>query len=301
MVLLYETQRRAKFSQVSFGHMLITVLLILNSASAAQAVERDIPYGPDAQQRLDLFLPGARGFPTVIFVHGGSLTSGDKADDDYGAVCQPFAASGIGCANINYRLGPSHKWPAQAEDVASAVAWVRHDIGARGGDSAKLVLMGHSSGATLVALVGSDESYLATQSLTLHDIRGVIPMGSIMWDEDLAQAIQRRGRGAVAQRFTANPDNALFSSLDQYLGHWPIEHIHAGLPSFLFLIAEEEQEQPPILMTNRTFVERSRALGNEADYLVLKDRDHYGVIHRVGEPGDPAFHAIVEFIERSTR
>ena len=40
----------------------------------------------------------------LLFVHGGSLVGGDKADTDYGRVCEPFAAAGVGCANINYRL-----------------------------------------------------------------------------------------------------------------------------------------------------------------------------------------------------
>ena len=58
-------------------------------------VERDLAYGSHPRQRLDLSTPETKGFPTVVFVHGGSLSSGDKADEDYGKVCRAFPAAGI--------------------------------------------------------------------------------------------------------------------------------------------------------------------------------------------------------------
>jgi len=119
--------------------------LALTADAGAQGLQKDLPYGSDPMQRLDLSVPADGAFPTVLFVHGGSLATGDKADDDYRNVCASFPAAGIACGNVNYRLAPS-PWPAQAEDVAAAVAWVQTNIGARGGDRHKLFLFGHSSG-----------------------------------------------------------------------------------------------------------------------------------------------------------
>ena len=283
----------------TLGAWACTVLIVFSVRSEAGATrrpERDLAYGPDPSQRLDLWVPSAQGFPTVLFVHGGSLTSGDKADEDHRDVCLPFPAAGIACANVNYRLGPQHPWPAQAEDIAAAVAWVRTNIGQRGGDSQKLVLVGHSSGATLVALVGTDERYLARHQLTLGDLRGVVPMGSIMWDEELEQALTRHGRDRVAAAFGQDPDNKMYGDLDTYLEHWPIRHVREGLPPFLFLIAESEQKQPPVLETNRKFVEDARARGNTADYKVLPGRTHYSAIRKLGEAGDPVFAILRDFV-----
>lgn len=272
------------------------LLLLAAAPAAAQSVARDLPYGPESTQRLDLSLPAVPGFPTVIFVHGGSLTHGDKADEDYRDVCARFPAAGIACATINYRLAPAHPWPAQAEDVAAAVAWVGRNIAARGGDPERLFLLGHSSGATLVALVGADRRYLAAVGMTTAGLRGVIPMGSIMWDDDLEQAVGRHGRAAVEAAFRRDPDNAMFSSLDAYLDHWPIRHLRAGLPRYLFLIAETEQEQPPVLRTNREFAERAAALGNRAEYRVLPGRSHDSAIRKLGEPGDEVFEIVRDLI-----
>jgi acetyl esterase/lipase len=270
--------------------------LLWSTAASAAPIERDLAYGPDPKQRLDLAIPNAKGFPTVIFVHGGSLTGGDKADEDYRNVAAPFPGVGIACANVNYRLAPAHAWPAQAEDVAAAVAWVRSNIASRGGDPAKLFLMGHSSGATLAALIGSDARWLDRHDLETSVLAGVIPMGSIMWDDELEQALEKYGRERVEQAFGRDPDNKMFGDLDTYLEHWPIRHVRAGLPAFLFLIAESEQEQPPVLKTNRKFVEDARAKGNRADYKVLADRTHDSAIRRLGEPGDPTFAVVRAFV-----
>jgi acetyl esterase/lipase len=273
-------------------------LAVASTAGVAQGSERELRYGPDPNQGLDLSLPAGKRFPTVIFVHGGSLTSGDKADEDYGRVCAPFSDAGIACANVNYRLAPAHPWPAQAEDVAAAVAWVRKNIQARGGDPLKLFLVGHSSGAMLVALVGTDEHYLARLGLKTSDLRGVIPMGSIMWDDELEQALKQYGRSRVEESFRREPDNNIYASLDTYLDHWPIRHVRAGLPPFLFLIAESEKDQPPVLRTDMKFVEDSRSLGNWAQYKVLPGRTHYSAIRNLSEPGDAVFSIVRDFVRQ---
>jgi acetyl esterase/lipase len=273
-------------------------LAVASNAGVAQGSGRELKYGPDPNQGLDLSLPTGKRFPTVIFVHGGSLTSGDKADEDYGRVCAPFPDAGIACANVNYRLAPAHPWPAQAEDVAAAVAWVRKNIQARGGDPLKLFLVGHSSGAMLVALVGTDEHYLARLGLKTSDLRGVIPMGSIMWDDELEQALNQYGRSRVEESFRREPDNNIYASLDTYLDHWPIRHVRAGLPPFLFLIAETEKDQPPVLRTDMKFVEDSRSLGNWAQYKVLPGRTHYSAIRNLSDPGDAVFSIVRDFVRQ---
>ncbi|HXO18492.1 MAG TPA: alpha/beta hydrolase [Thermoanaerobaculia bacterium] len=283
---------------VSSALVVFLGLFIGNDAGAAPAVERDLAYGSDAKQRLDLSVPAVKGCPTVLFIHGGSLTTGDKADEDYGKVCAPFPDAGIACANVNYRLAPGAAWPAQAEDVAAAVAWVRTNIRTRGGDPHKLFLLGHSSGARLVALVGTDERYLARQGLKTSDLRGMIPMGSITWDDELEQALPQYGRGRVEEAFRRDPANQIYANLDTYLDSWPIHHVRAGLPPFLFLIAEAETEHPPVLKTNKKFVEDASALGNRAEYRVLPGRTHYSAIRKLAEPGDAVFAIVRNFVQQ---
>lgn len=275
---------------------LVLASLVL-AATLAPAQVKEYAYGRDPLQKLDLFLPTAEHFTTVVFVHGGSLTDGDKRDSDYAHACDPFPAAGIACASINYRLSPQYPWPAQAEDVVAAIAWVRDHIAARGGDTKRLFLLGHSSGALLVALVGCDERYLAKVGMKPADLRGVMPMGSIMRDLELDELIAQRGHDAVAASFLRDPGNGMFGSLDVYQGHWPIRHVHAGLPAFFFLIAEAETENPPVFKTDAEFVAATRAAGNTAEQEVFPGRTHYSMIRRLHEPGDPVFAAILRFLD----
>jgi len=276
----------------------IAALLSLGALASAQTIEKDIPYGPGPSQKFDLHLPNSvKGFATVVFVHGGSLATGDKDDDDYRKVGLPFADAGIACASVNYRLLDTNRWPAPAEDVASAVSWVVKNIASRGGDPRKIYLFGHSSGAMLAALVGSDAKYLKSVGLALADIRGVIPAGSIMWDKVIEEAIASNGRDRVRERFRVHPDYRAYDSLEQYEDMWAFRHIHAGLPRFLFLIAEAEQVNPPVLETDSAFVDAARKLGNEAEYRVLAGETHYGLIRGLDKKGSAAFDIIVRFVK----
>jgi triacylglycerol lipase len=118
--------------------------------------QRDIAFGPHPLQRLDVFTsepdPG-RGKPILIFVHGGGFTGGDKhraLDFSYDNVMIWAVKNGFVGVNTNYRLAPQFPWPNATQDVAAAVRWARENGARFGGDPNKLVLWGHSAGASLV-------------------------------------------------------------------------------------------------------------------------------------------------------
>jgi triacylglycerol lipase len=121
----------------------------------APAVLRDVAYGPHERHRLDIFAhEGARDAPIIVFVHGGGYVMGDKRLPGlpfYDNVGQWAADAGFIGVTINYRLAPDHMWPAGAEDVAQAVAWLRANIAFHGGDPRRIFLMGQSAGAVHVA------------------------------------------------------------------------------------------------------------------------------------------------------
>lgn len=95
---------------------------------------------------------------------GRGWSEGDKA----AVALKPEACFNRGYAlvSVNYRLTPQAVFPAHAEDVAAAVAWVYAHAGEHGIDRNRLFLMGHSAGAHLVALVSTDGRYLAAHGLT---------------------------------------------------------------------------------------------------------------------------------------
>lgn len=143
-----------------------------------------IAYGRDALQKLDIWrAKDAEGAaPLVVFVHGGGWKRGDKdnATGQYKPVHYP--AAGYAFASINYRLVPDVTVEQQAADVASAVKALVDRADTLGIDRRRIVLMGHSAGAHLVALVGTDEQYLRGAGLSFADIAGVIPIDGAAYD-----------------------------------------------------------------------------------------------------------------------
>lgn len=123
---------------------------------AGLTVKRDIAYGPDALNRLDVFSSGTTGpkRPVVLYVHGGAFRAGDKVQKGtpFNDNIMLFAVNnGYVAVNMDYRLSPQSHWPAAHEDMAAVVRWIQANIADYGGDPKKIVAWGVSAGATLIA------------------------------------------------------------------------------------------------------------------------------------------------------
>lgn len=127
-------------------------------ASLPQGIReiKDSPYtsGNNADQVLDVYTPAEGGpYPVIVYIHGGGFVAGDKHHfRQYGMT---LAQEGYAVFNLNYRLAPQHKNPAQIADVMAAVNWVHEHAAAYGGDSGKMVLAGDSAGAYLAAMAAN--------------------------------------------------------------------------------------------------------------------------------------------------
>jgi triacylglycerol lipase len=117
---------------------------------------RDLAYGPDPRHLLDVHVAddAGTGLPVLVFVHGGGFVGGAKSEPGspyYDNIGRWAARAGFVGVTIEYRLAPHHVFPAGAEDVGSAVAWLRAHVAEHGGDPDRIVLMGQSAGASHVA------------------------------------------------------------------------------------------------------------------------------------------------------
>lgn len=277
--------------------MLTTFAILALLAGPAAPVERDVPYvlGGGHAQQLDLYLPAAAHFPTLIFVHGGSLTSEDKNDPPYERLCPAFQAAGIGCANVNYRLAPGAKWPAQPKDVAAAFAWVKRHVAERGGDPQRVFLMGHSSGCFLVSMISTDPRYLKEQGLATTDIAGFVAMGCRLNDWNLKDHCLTLDQ--VRPHFEADGgEKRIFTSVEDRVAANPTLYIGKQVPPFLALVAEAERFQPPILEEAAAFARKLQEAGVAADVRILPDRKHRSAVEKMPEPGDPTFQIVVGFV-----
>ncbi len=123
---------------------------------AGVQVRRDVRYGADARNLLDVFTPDKAQAhqPVLVFVHGGAFMRGERRTGDspfYDNIMLWAVRQGMVGVNMTYRLAPAHTWPAAQQDIQSALKWVRENIAASGGNPQRIILMGHSAGAAHVA------------------------------------------------------------------------------------------------------------------------------------------------------
>jgi acetyl esterase/lipase len=175
-----------KISSLSLGLCLLAGPLVtpLSTHAATPAAPATLHYGPDATQVLD-FVPAQNAHgpvPLIVFVHGGAWMRGSKEQATGRYKAAHFTGEGYNFATIDYRLVPQATVEQQAQDVADAVAALLKRADALGIDRSRVVLMGHSAGAQLVALVGTDPKYMKAAGLRLDALSGVIPIDGAAYD-----------------------------------------------------------------------------------------------------------------------
>jgi acetyl esterase/lipase len=146
--------------------------------------KQTLSYGADKLQQLD-FYPAADGnhrAPLVLFVHGGGWKRGSKDSADGRWKAPHYTGLGYAYASINYRLAPDNTVEDQAADVAASLRYLIDHANQLGFDPARIVIMGHSAGAHLVALIGTDEQYLRHAGLSFARILGVLPIDGAAYD-----------------------------------------------------------------------------------------------------------------------
>jgi acetyl esterase len=137
---------------------LLYVPLLAKASKKGVKVAKDLAYGPDPLNKLDVYAPTTKAAPrpVVAFIHGGGLSGDDKDKPGvdgqiYGNIPTYFARHGMVGVNVDYRLVPNVRFPGGGEDVAAVVAWLHGNVASYGGDPAKIYIIGNSAGGTILA------------------------------------------------------------------------------------------------------------------------------------------------------
>lgn len=175
----------------------------LQAPRTGLSVSKDIAYGPDPLQKMDLYPPqesAAAAAPTVIYVHGGGFARGDKQGGEN--IAAYFARHGLLGVTVNYRLAPTVQWPEQSLDLGSAVAWLKANAAKYGGDPRRIVVIGHSSGAAVAASYVLDTSIKTDRdgvvgAVLLSGVFGYGTSAPAYYGDDPQKAAERQPRSHV--------------------------------------------------------------------------------------------------------
>lgn len=252
-------------------------LVNLLTPAGGYSVTRDIAYGPQGRQRLDLYEPEApaAGGAMVVFFYGGSWESGSK--DDYRFAAQAFADAGLRVVVPDYRLYPEVVYPAFLEDSAAAVAW------ARAQQEGPLFLVGHSAGAYNAVMLAVDPRWLDGAGLTpCRSLDGVVGLAGPydflpLDDADL---------------------EAIFAPPEGRAGTQPINHAEAAAPPLLLLTGNDDRTVLP--RNSLRLAAARRAAGGRAETRLYDGIDHIGIVGALSWPlrgTAPVLHDTLAFIE----
>jgi arylformamidase len=251
-------------------------------AAVVGARPQTLSYGSDALQALDLWVPrGAKSAPLVLFVHGGGWKRGSK--DNAGSRSLPghLTAQGYAFASINYRLVPAATVEQQAADVAASLAYLLKRADALGIDRSRVVLTGHSAGAHLVALVGTDERYLKAAGLSFADIDGVMPNDGAAYD--VVQQMAQAGR-----LMSDTYEQAFGTDVARQRALSPTLHAAApNAPAFLLIHVQREDG----VAQNAALAEALKRGGSHVDIGSFEGDGllgHMEINRKLGEPDYPA-------------
>ena len=240
------------------------ILLLIGLTLQAQETYKtvkDISYIPAGETdgyrkercKLDVYYPvGKKGFPTIVWFHGGGLEGGGKH------VPEMFMNQGFAVVAVNYRLSPKAQNPAYTEDAAAAVAWAYKHIEEYGGSPRRVFVTGHSAGGYLTLMVGLDKSYLQEYGVDADSIAAYLPIS-----------------GQTVTHFTIRKERSLpegIPVIDQYA---PCNKARKDTPPFVLITGDRNLEMADRYEENALLASVLKNIGNKKGSLYeLQGFDH---------------------------
>lgn len=252
------------------------MLLLLTVPASADlpsgvTIEQDIAYGDDPAQQFDIYLPPhPQNAPILFMVHGGGWRIGDKTN---GRVVENKVAhwvpQGVIFVSVNYRMIPEAEPLEQAEDVARALAKVQELASGWGGDPRNIILMGHSAGAHLVALISAAPEISAAQ--------GAKPWkGAVLLDSGALNVPD-----IMNARHMPLYDKAFGDDPAEWQAASPYHRLAGPMPPILAVCRKRSADSCP---ANRAFADKAAKLGSKVDVLLM-DLSHGEINKLLGLPG----------------
>lgn len=183
-------------------------VLSVGTASAAKpksAKSKPVPYGPEAEQVLDIYKASTPDSPVCVTVHGGAWVSKSLVSFRHEAEeLQPYCA----VFNIDYRLASATvpAFPMQVEDVEAATRYAMAHATEENGDPANIIEIGTSAGGQLAAIT-TDRMDAATPGT----VAGTVTLSGPMDFTTLLAAARVKG---FSKAFASQMEEALGCSLD---------------------------------------------------------------------------------------
>jgi acetyl esterase/lipase len=227
-----------------------------------------IAYGPAPRQALDVYEPAAPASatqrPVVVFFYGGSWRGGSR--ETYRFVGEALTSRGYVAVLPDYRVHPEAVYPTFVEDGAAALGWVRANIARHGGDPERIVVMGHSAGAHIAALLALDQTFLEAAHLPADTIKGLVGLAGPYSFDPLEWRVTR----------------AVFGHLQEPSIVRPVRYARSDAPPMLLLHGDADTTVGPY--NSADMAAALRGVNAPVTHIVYKDTAHVGIVLALAAP-----------------
>ncbi len=275
--------------------------LVLPFALSDPRVERirDIRYADDhARHVLDIYRPrgGCARAPVLLQIHGGGWVMGNKHEQALPLI-HHLAARGWVVVTPNYRLSPRARFPDPLVDCKRALAWVRRNIAAQGGDPSFVAVTGGSAGGhltALMALTANDPRLQPGFEAVDTTVAAAVPFYGIY---DFTDRHALKGSGAGMTQWLEKTVMPCPPAADPAL--WdlasPIMHARSDAPPFFILHGTHDSLASAA--EARLFADRLRSVSrNPVVYAELPGAQHAWDVFRSVRAME-SVHAVTRFLE----
>jgi arylformamidase len=279
----------------------LSVMVAAGLYAQSAQLTRDIPYATaHPRQVLDVYAPpGAKNLPVVFWIHGGGWQSGDKSM--VGLKPKAFTDAGFVFVSISHRLLPAVDMGAITRDVAGALGWVHRNIAAHGGDPDRLLVMGHSSGGQLAALMCTDDRYVRAEGFALTAIKGCVPVDADTFDiPAIIEMAETRARVHHLPMPTYGHRQKFGDDPAKHRDFSPVTHVarDKGIPPFLIL---HIGGNPDTGAQARRMAAVLDAAGISAKVVAAPEATHASLNDNLGAPGDSVTKLLFAFIAEALK
>ncbi|MDF1661728.1 MAG: alpha/beta fold hydrolase [Planctomycetota bacterium] len=230
--------------------------------------------------------------PVVVMIHGGGWAIGDKASK--GVIhpkCADFLKKGYLFVSINYRLSPKVKHPVHVQDCARALAYIHDHIAEHGGNPEQMLVMGHSAGAHLAALVSIDDQYLKAHGKDLKIVKGVVLLDGAAYNVP-TQIAASAGKERALKMYK----DAFGTTDKEWRGASPTLHVKANknvAPFLIFHAGDRKASEAQAKELGKTL----EKAGYKASIEHAKDKTHSSMNRDLGKEKDKPTASIHKFFE----
>lgn len=251
----------------------------------------DIAYGESNVQKCRFWKTLSGNAPLILFVHGGSWRSGTYLDSVGSRKVDFLTEKGFAFASVNYTLFPNVTVARQVQEVANALACLLKNAADLQLDPARIFLMGHSSGAHVVTLLGTDTSYFEQAGVDIDIIRGVISLDGSNYNA-MAEIVDSPGDVAENALLALGSDIAGLKAMSPtYHAHGPNAH------AFLLLHVQRAGDIRQAI----EFEAVLRAAQTDVELHVFEGEGfegHMQMLLRLGDPDYPATNVLERWLQR---